>query len=202
MTTLRAHDRGFSLIEAMVASIVMLIGLLGLAGLQVVGMRANNLGKRMSQAALLAQDLSQNMQIWAYSDSRFTPQNNTGTFTDTNAAAIAKYWSMTNTQHPKSTVDGSALVFDYSDAATATGDETVSNALATYQGVQSPVDPTLPAGEQVIFTRFWNVFNMDLGMGSPQGKLIQIVVRWKEPNFGYRSVVESFFKYDPTEFNQ
>ncbi len=196
------RDRGFSLIEAMVASIIMLIGLLGLAGLQVVGMRANNLGKRMSQASLLAQDLAQNMQIWAYSDSRFTPKNNTGTFTDTNDPAIAQYWSLTNGQTPKSATTNSTLTFDYSDANPATGYETVSNALATYQGVQSPVDPTLPAGEQTIFTRYWNVFNMDLGVGSPQGKLIQIIVRWKEPNFGYRTVVESFFKYDPTLFNQ
>src|SRR5205807_6825719 len=67
---MRRHDRGFSLIEAMMASIIMLIGLLGLAGLQIVGMRANNIGKRMSQASLLAQDLAQNMQIWAYADNR------------------------------------------------------------------------------------------------------------------------------------
>ena len=54
MSCSRHMDRGFSLIEALVASMVMLIGLLGLAGLQVVGMRANNLGKRMAQASLLA----------------------------------------------------------------------------------------------------------------------------------------------------
>ena len=200
----RRHDRGFTLVEAMVASIVMLIGLLGLAGLQVVGMRANNLGKRMSQAALLAQDLAQNMQIWAYSDTRFTPRNNTGTFTDTNDPAIAKYWNLTNAQRPTAS-DGSTLTFDYSDANPATTWETVGNALgANYQGVSSPVDLSLPAGEQVIFTRYWNVFNVNLGApGSVvQGKLVQVVVRWKEPNFGWRSVTESFFKYDPSMFNQ
>ncbi len=187
----------------MVASIVMLIGLLGLAGLQVVGMRANNLGKRMSQAALLEQDLAQNMQtIWAYSDTRFTPKNNTGTYTDTNSPDIAKYWNLTSAQQPTAS-DGTHLTFDYSDANPATGWETVSNALGTnWEGVTSPVDPTLPAGEQVIFTRYWNVFNVDLGTGVVQGKLIQIVVRWKEPNFGWRSVTGSFFKYDPTLFNQ
>lgn len=194
--------RGFSLIEAMMASVIMLIGMLGLAGLQIVGMRANNLGKRMAQASLLGQDLAQNMQIWAYTDARLTPRNQTGLFTDTNAASIAKFWNLTNAQAPTAT-DGTALTFDYSDGPSA-GYVTVPNALGTtYEGVVSPVDISLAAGEQTVFTRYWNVYSIDLsGVGTPQGKLVQILVRWKEPNFGYRSVTHSFFKYDPSEFNQ
>src|SRR5438046_1494364 len=77
-----------------IASVPMLIGLLGLAGLQVIGARANNVGKRMAQASLLAQDLVQNMStIWAYTDSRLTAVNNcVSACTDTNVAAVTQYW--------------------------------------------------------------------------------------------------------------
>ena len=53
-----------------------------------------------------------------------------------------------------------------------------------------------------MFQRYWNVFLIDLnGSGAAQGTLVQVIVRWKEPNFGYRQVNTSFYKYDPTGFN-
>ena len=200
----RRMDRGFSLIEAMVASVVMLIGLLGLAGLQVIGMRANNLGKRMAQASLLAQDLAQNMQLWQYTDARLAPQGGAspahlGFYSDTNHADIAKFWDLRNTAALTSNVDGSAVTFDCTDGAA--GAALVNQLNANYGGVLSPVDTTLPNGEQTIFQRYWNVFLVDLnGSGQAQGKLVQVMVRWKEPNFGYRQVNTSFYKYDPSGF--
>ena len=201
----RRHDRGFSLVEAMVASVVMLIGLLGLAGLQVTGMRANNLGKRMAQASLLAQDLVENMKVWQYADARLSPQGgatpaHTGLYSDTNHADVAKFWDLRNTAALVTNVDGSSVTFDYTDGPA--GAAQVNQLAANYEGFLSPVDPTLPAGEQTIFQRYWNVFLVDLsGSGSAQGKLVQVVVRWKEPNFGYRQVTTSFFRYDPSGFN-
>ena len=201
----RRMDRGFSLIEAMVASVVMLIGLLGLAGLQVIGMRANNLGKRMAQASLLAQDLVQNMQVWQYTDGRLTPQASaspahTGLYTDTNHADIAKFWDLQNTAALTSNVDSSSVTFDFTDGAA--GAAAVSQLAANYEGVLSPVDTSLPTAEQTVFQRYWNVFLVDLnGSGAAQGKLVQVMVRWKEPNFGYRQVNTSFYKNDPTGFN-
>jgi prepilin-type N-terminal cleavage/methylation domain-containing protein len=199
-------DRGFSLIEAMVASVIMLVGLLGLAGLQIVGMRANNLGKRMAQASLLAQDLAQQMQLWQYSDARLTPQataspSHTGIYTDSNHADIAKYWQLLNTAALNSAVDGSSVKFDCTDGAA--GAAAVNQLNANYTGVLSPVDTSLAVGEQTIFQRYWNVFLMDTkGLGFAEGKLVQVMVRWKEPNFGYRQVTTSFFKADSTRFNQ
>jgi prepilin-type N-terminal cleavage/methylation domain-containing protein len=210
----RRIDRGFSLIEAMVASVVMLIGLLGLAGLQVVSMRANNLGKRMAQASLLAQDLVQNMQLWEYTDARLAPQGgaspaHTGIYTNTNHSDIAKFWDLQHSTALKSNVDGSSVTFDFTDGAA--GAAQVNQLAASYSGVLSPVDNTLAAGEQTIFQRYWNVFLIDLnGSGQAQGKLVQVVVRWKEAtagdpqnlrDSGYRQVSTSFYKYDPTGFN-
>ena len=202
---MRRMDRGFSLVEAMVASVVMLIGLLGLAGLQVIGMRANHLGKRMAQGSLLAQDLAQQMQLWDYADSRLTPQASaspahTGSYSDTNHADIARFWELQNTAALKSAVGGSPVTFDYTDGPA--GAAAVNQLAANYSGIASPVDTSLPAAEQVIFQRYWNVFLIDLNAsGTPQGKLVQIVVRWKEPNFGYRQVNTSFYKLDNTGFN-
>jgi Tfp pilus assembly protein PilV len=179
------------LIEAMVASVVMLIGLLGLAGLQVTGMRANHLGKRMSQASLLAQDLVANMQLWPYGDARLTPVNHPGPYSDSVSSDIDQYWDTGRGASP-------SVKFDFTDSTDSTGASNVSALGASYQGVVSPIDPTLPAGEQTIFSRYWNVFPVSIGVG--QGKLIQVVVRWKEPNLGYRQVTTSFYRYDPTGF--
>jgi len=205
MSSPRRMDRGFSLIEAMVASVVMLIGLLGLAGLQVIGMRANNLGKRMAQASLLAQDLAQQMQLWQYADTRLSPQASaspahTGMYSDTNHADIAKFWDLQNAAALKSNVDGSTVTFDFTDGAA--GAAAVNQLAANYTGVLSPVDTSLPTAEQTVFQRYWNVFLIDLnGSGTAQGKLVQVVVRWKEPNFGYRQVNTSFYKLDSSGFN-
>jgi prepilin-type N-terminal cleavage/methylation domain-containing protein len=195
----RVHDRGFSLVESMVASAVMLIGLLGLAGLQITAMRSNNVGKRMAMASLLAQDLAQNVQIWDYTDARLATPNHPTTLTDTNVSEIAKYWDLRNSQALVSNVDGSSVTFDFTDGPS--GGSQVNQLASNYSGILSPVDASLPAGEQVVFQRYWNVFNLDLsGTGSPQGKLIQIIVRWKEANLGYRQVNASFYKYDPSQF--
>ena len=193
------HDRGFSLIEAMMASVIMLIGLLGLAGLQVVGMRANNVGKRMAQASLMAQDLIQNMEIWSYTDTRLSAVNNCVTpCSNTNATAMTQYLGIGN--GASSTWGG--VKFDYTDSTDATGASTLVDLTSNYQGVTSPTDSSLAVGERTIFSRYWNVFNIDLiGSGTAQGKLVQVMVRWKEPNLGYRSVVQSFYKYDPSQFN-
>ena len=205
MSSPRRMDRGFSLIEAMVASVVMLIGLLGLAGLQVIGMRANNLGKRMAQASLLAQDLAQQMQLWQYADTRLSPQASaspahTGMYSDTNHADIAKFWDLQNAAALTSNVDGSTVTFDFTDGAA--GAAAVNQLAANYTGVLSPVDTSLPTAEQTVFQRYWNVFLIDLnGSGTAQGKLVQVVVRWKEPNFGYRQVNTSFYKLDSSGFN-
>lgn len=53
--------RGMTLIEVLVAVLVLSIGLLGLAGLQVTVLRSNHSAYLRSQATLLAQDITERL---------------------------------------------------------------------------------------------------------------------------------------------
>ena len=54
--------RGFTMIEVLVSVLIMAVGLLGLAGLQATGLRANLNTYMRSQAALLAYDMADRMR--------------------------------------------------------------------------------------------------------------------------------------------
>ena len=59
---LTRRQRGFSLVEALVALLVLSIGLLGIAGLQLTGMRNNQAAYLRSQAVVLADDILERMR--------------------------------------------------------------------------------------------------------------------------------------------
>ena len=61
-TRYRPRQRGFTMIEVLIAVIVMAIGLLGLAGLQATGIRNNHTAYLRSQATLLAYDIVDRMR--------------------------------------------------------------------------------------------------------------------------------------------
>lgn len=55
---LRQRNTGFTLLEALIALVVLSIGLLGIAALQGAGLRSNHSAYLASQAALLAYDMA------------------------------------------------------------------------------------------------------------------------------------------------
>lgn len=55
--------RGFSLIEVLVALLVLSVGLLGLAGLQARGLKDNQMSVQHSQAVLYATDIIDEMRV-------------------------------------------------------------------------------------------------------------------------------------------
>jgi prepilin-type N-terminal cleavage/methylation domain-containing protein len=57
-----ASERGVTLIEVLVAVVLLSIGLLGLAGLQLRGMQVNQGSAMRSQAAIMADDLADRMR--------------------------------------------------------------------------------------------------------------------------------------------
>jgi len=59
---LHKHSNGFTLVEVLVTIVVVSIGLLGLAGLQINGLRANMSSETRSKATLLASDIVERMR--------------------------------------------------------------------------------------------------------------------------------------------
>lgn len=57
-----ARQQGFTLIEVMVAVVVLAVGLLGLAGLQATSLRFNDSAYQRSQATALAYDMADRMR--------------------------------------------------------------------------------------------------------------------------------------------
>ena len=58
----RQQNRGFTLIEVLVTVLILSIGLLGLAGLQLTGLRSNQSALLRSQATFLAYDITDRMR--------------------------------------------------------------------------------------------------------------------------------------------
>lgn len=61
-TVSRARERGMTLIEILVAIVVLSIGLLGLAGLQLKGVQVNQGSTYRSQAAILAAEMAERIR--------------------------------------------------------------------------------------------------------------------------------------------
>lgn len=178
-------QRGFTLLEAMVALVLMMIGVLGLAGLQVVGVRANHFGKRMSEATALALDLEEQIGNWAYNDSRL--------------ASIAIVTSPSDTQIKSWDLGRGATTSYQPEFSDLSGDPNVSAGRAgvlasNYVGITSDV---LGSGSPD-YTRYWNVYSYT--DGTSNGLLVQIFVRWKEPGLGYRQITSTAFKTNPSGF--
>jgi type II secretory pathway pseudopilin PulG len=181
----RPASRGFTLVEAMVASAILMIALAALLPLQVLGARINRFSERTLDATLLATDLSENITRWAYTDARLTPLLTVSSLSD---SAIAGRWDMGTSAHASQTAE-------FSDSPNQDPNAGSYAALGTtYQGLSSDVD----GDGTPDFTRYWNVYAVDAtGSGTPSGKLVQIVVRWNEPQVGWHQVVVTTFKRNP-----
>jgi len=179
------RPRGTTLVEAMVASAVLAIALAALLPLQVLGARMNRYSDRTLAASSLATDLTENIARWSYGDPRLVPLSTVSSFTD---SAVKATWDM-------GTAARSSVVAQYSDQTTQDANASNYAALgASYQGFSTDVDGDGKAD----FTRYWNVYAIDLtGSGTPSGKLVQVIVRWKEPQVGWHQVAVTTFKRNP-----
>src|SRR4051812_33542209 len=84
-------QRGFTLIESMIAIVLLLVGSVGLMSLQIISSRTNAGATKIMQALALANDLTANIERWNYTDSRL----NTGVIiADVTDPAVAAKWEM------------------------------------------------------------------------------------------------------------
>lgn len=189
--TLSPHTRaprGFTLLESFIALAVLAIGMMGLLQLTSVGVRANFMGKRMAEAEELAHDLAEQVTHWDYGDARLAVgSGNLG---------ISSLDSTTINQTPFTTSwdlgrgDTTSYKVQYAEKPNDTNAFS-ANALALGVVAYAGVSGDVAKDGSYIFNRYWNVYTFS------GGKLVQIIVRWKEPGFGWREVAVSTFKTPP-----
>jgi prepilin-type N-terminal cleavage/methylation domain-containing protein len=69
------NKKGFTLIEVLVGLVLLAIGLLAIAGMQITSVRGNFFSSNMTQASILAQDRLETLRNLAYADAALTVGN-------------------------------------------------------------------------------------------------------------------------------
>jgi hypothetical protein len=171
--------RGSTLIEVMAAITVMLLGAVGVAGLNSMGVRLDGDGRRMTRATAIAEDLAQQIALWPYTDARLT---NT---------VIANDDNIGDTQFALERTENIAGLVDQGEATLTAGG-------ALWYGI-----PTAD-----IAVNYWNVsFNdpefpgtrLDANTnGTADGMRIAVIVRWRN-TVGWRRIVVLTTKVNPAD---
>ncbi len=84
----RRRAAGFTLIEAMVASIVFMLGMAGLLGAIIQARTSTASARRHVNAEAVATDLVAQVQLWAYDDARLVPSGSPCAEDPTDAAGV------------------------------------------------------------------------------------------------------------------
>jgi type II secretory pathway pseudopilin PulG len=150
---------GFTLLEAMVAMAVLLLGATGLMSLHTMGVRMNGEARVVTRATVVGQDLLAQMQTWSFADPRLAMKSRTGTFADDD------------------------LVFTRDTLTTSDYDHTEDELAADWDGT-----PTAELAELGI-TRYWNVEDLLDAQGRTVGKQIAVIVCYGPSGARHRLVL-------------
>lgn len=180
----RRTARGVTLIEVMVSLGVLLIGMLGMAHMQVVAVRQSQLSANMTRASALAQGLVENIAMWRYNDPRLSPLATVEALDD---ELVADRFDLPRDADLSGDADRLMQFGEAADDPSATN----ADALGEFDGALADVDDD----GNPIFRRYWNVFAWDPdGDGLPNAKFVLVVVRWNEPNVGMRQIYTTAVK--------
>lgn len=192
MSRLKKHSisaRGTTLIEATIAMSIALIGLTGLMSVQTLAARSIRDSQRVRQASALANDLQEQVRRWPYTDARLTQVLPVTSLT---ASDITARWDMGSAALAPSTSRAMYAEQPADPNATVSSGGTYGGTIFT--GLNADVD----SDGKVDFYRYWTVFEVNFsGSSVPDGKLVQIITRWRDPMFGYRQVATSTFVSNP-----
>lgn len=166
------HDRGTTLIEAMIALTILLIGMVGMMRLQVYGITSNAGARSQTQALQLARELAAALE-------QLPPDD----------ALIAE--DFTGTEPPDEfgrLVTGNVLAASgykaWSDSSASVRGATTDARIVALHG-HDPLDASLPR-----FQRRWQVWQMDTATTTGGVKGIAVSVTYREPSLpGLREVV-------------
>ena len=181
--TLR-RPRGVTLVEIIVSMAVLTIGMLGLAHMQVVAVRQNQMAANMAIASSLGRDMAESISMWRYNDPRLQPIATIQNLSDTR---IAKRFDLPRDEDLASL---SEYKMQFGEIA---GDTSATNAGAI--GEYDGAGPDVKEKGKNFFRRYWNVFGWDPdGDSIPNAKFVVVVVRWREPGLGMRQVYTTAIK--------
>jgi len=71
------RSEGFTLLEVMIALVILSVGLLGLAALQLVAVKSNAFSSEMTYATMLAQQHTEVLKSLPFADANLTPGSHT-----------------------------------------------------------------------------------------------------------------------------
>jgi prepilin-type N-terminal cleavage/methylation domain-containing protein len=173
MSMARRAQAGFTLIEAMMAMAVLLIGSLGLLSLHKLGLQLNSDARITTRATGLAEDLITQMQSWDYAnDPRMQDSNtsNDATYSDPLGAFDREPVDTAAYDHAEPELEGSG---------------------SPWLGV--PTADAQAAG----FTRYWNIAQNPADVG-PNGVLtgvrVAVIVRWVRDGVGRHITLTTFIR--------
>ena len=91
------REKGFTLLEVMISLVILSIGLLGLAALQLVAVKNNSFSSEMTYATMLAQQHAETLKSLPFSDSDLDPNGNPHTTTgNSKGVQYTVTWDVTN----------------------------------------------------------------------------------------------------------
>lgn len=168
-------QRGTTLIEAMVALSVLLIGAAGMVGLHNQAVRAEGDSRRITRASAIAQDLVTQIDMWAYGDARLANAKTANDLTLGDPTFLLE-------QSSDPVADG---LVDHGEADLTLGG-------AAWLG--------LPAAAVEGYQRYWSVSYVDdsNANGVADSARIAVLVRWRAGS-GWRRVVAFATKPNPAE---
>ena len=167
-------QRGVTLIEAMVAMVVLLVGAIGMVSIHSTGARLQGEAREVTRATAIAQDLMNQIQTWEYADVRLANANASNDADPSDdAGAFALY--------------GTTPPFDHAEADLTAGG-------GTWTGI--PTAALATGG----FERYWNVSTTDqngnlidaAGNGVADGMRVAVIVRWLQGASWHRVVLHGY----------
>lgn len=168
--------KGFTLLETVIAMAILLVGAMGMAGLQMQGVRMEGDARRITRATAIAEDLLDQISLWPWGDPRL------GTATSIDTAKL------TNLGDPGFLFERSGTPSaDFSDPSLTAGG-------TTWLGI--PTADISGGG----YERYWNVAYVDdsNSNGVPDAVRIAVIVRYPA-GVGFRRVVLVGIKRNPAE---
>ena len=153
-------QRGFTLVECMIALAVTLVGAVAMMGLFTVGVRMNGDARRVTRATAIAQDLLNNIELWSYTDARLSKVSS-----NTTDIADAEF------QFEKVDLPLDGGLADHGEAS-----------LGAWNGIPA-------SGLGAEYERYWNVLH-DTNGSAENDIQIAVVVRWKQGSGWRRIVLQ------------